>query len=276
MHYNPLKDKKLREHYPFPQCIITPSLIVSLIIAAEISTKLTWDDTKLFFNNAWAKVTTGTLFQPKSDLDLALEEIAAQSRQESGPKYRSLYDPNKIKKFSNRPSSNLWDHIRQGFDLNGYEHQRVDNQISWFLKNKKYINHVFERAKPYLHFIYTQVKERGIPTEIALLPIVESAFQPFAFSAGRAAGIWQFIPETGSHYGLMQNWWYDGRRDIYTSTHAALDFLQDLNKIYKGDWLLALAAYNAGSGTVNRAIRYNLSKGKSIKYWELPLPKETR
>ena len=105
---------------------------------------------------------------------------------------------------------------------------------------------------------------------------MESAYQPFAYSHGRAAGIWQFIPSTGKLYGLKQNWWYDGRRDIYASTQAALNYLENLNKLFKGDWLLALAAYNSGSGTVQRAIRHNKKRGKPTDFWHLNLPKETR
>ena len=117
---------------------------------------------------------------------------------------------------------------------------------------------------------------RLIGTEMALLPIVESAFLPFAYSHGRAAGIWQFIPSTGKMFGLKQNWWYDGRRDVYASTKAALDYLQKLHKTFDGDWLLALAAYNSGQGTVGRAIRKNRANGKPTDYWNLHLPKETK
>jgi membrane-bound lytic murein transglycosylase D len=116
----------------------------------------------------------------------------------------------------------------------------------------------------------------NMPAEIALLPIVESAYDPFAYSHGRAAGLWQFIPVTGKRFGLKQDWWYDGRRDLLDSTNAALDYLQYLNKRFKGDWLLALAAYNSGEGTVSKAVRRNLKKGKPATFWDLKLPKETR
>jgi membrane-bound lytic murein transglycosylase D len=132
------------------------------------------------------------------------------------------------------------------------------------------------RAEPFIHYILEEAEKRNMPTELVLLPIVESAYQPFAYSHGRAAGIWQFIPSTGRLYGLDQNWWYDGRRDIYASTQAALNYLQNLNKLFDGDWTLALAAYNSGSGTVQRAIRKNKKKGKPTDFWHLKLPKETR
>ena len=113
-----------------------------------------------------------------------------------------------------------------------------------------------------------------MPMEIALLPVVESAFKPFAYSSGRAAGLWQFIPSTGKVYGLKQNWWYDGRRDVVTSTDAALNYLQKLHNDF-GDWELALAAYNCGEGTVSRAIKRNKKAGKGTDFWSLKLPKET-
>lgn len=172
--------------------------------------------------------------------------------------------------------NDLWKRIRQGFGLPGYEQPRVDAQLNWYARHQDYIDRVTQRATPFLYHILNEVNSREMPTEIALLPIVESAFQPFAYSPGSAAGLWQFIPATGKRYGLKQNWWYDGRRDVYASTTAALSFLLDLYKHFDNDWLLALAAYNTGQGNVDRAIRKNLKKGKSIRFWALELPRETR
>ncbi|MCK5723526.1 MAG: LysM peptidoglycan-binding domain-containing protein, partial [Gammaproteobacteria bacterium] len=121
-----------------------------------------------------------------------------------------------------------------------------------------------------------EAEKRNLPTELVLLPIVESAYQPFAYSHGRAAGIWQFIPATGKRYGLKQNWWYDGRRDVYESTKAAIRLLKKLNENFDGDWMHALAAYNTGDGRVKRAIRRNKREGKSTDFFSLKLPKETR
>lgn len=173
-------------------------------------------------------------------------------------------------------SGNIWRRIRKGFALNGYEHQRVDSELNWYAKHQNYIDRITTRATPYLHFILQEVEKRHMPTEIALLPIVESAFQPYAYSPAQAAGLWQFISATGKRYGLKMNWWYDGRRDVYQSTHAALEFLTDLYVHFDNDWLLALAAYNSGQGTVDRAIRRNLKAGKNTDFWSLRLPKETR
>ncbi len=172
--------------------------------------------------------------------------------------------------------ADVWDRIRNGFALPEVEHRRIDREFAWFARHPDYIRRVAERARPYLHFIVEEVERRDIPMEIALLPIVESAFQPFAYSHGRAAGIWQFIPSTGRLFGLRQTWWYDGRRDIYASTHAALNLLERLHKEFKGDWMLALAAYNSGSGTVRKAVRRNKRRGKPTGFFSLKLPPETR
>jgi len=169
-----------------------------------------------------------------------------------------------------------WQRIRNGFDLPDVKHKRIDQELNWFKRHPEYIKRVVERARPYLHFIIEEVEKAGIPSDIALLPIVESAFQPFAYSHGRAAGIWQFIPETGRRYGLKQNWWYDGRRDVYASTKAAVKLLKNLHRNFKGDWMHALAAYNTGDGRVKRAIRKNKRRGKSTDFFSLKLPKETR
>ncbi len=171
--------------------------------------------------------------------------------------------------------NDIYTRLRAGYALPDKKHSGVRPDQTWFAKHPKYLLRTTLRAQPYLHYILDEVESRGMPTEIALLPIVESAFQPFAYSHGRAAGIWQFIPGTGKMYGLKQNWWYDGRRDVYASTKAALTYLQRLHKIFDGDWLLALAAYNSGQGTVSRAIRKNKKKGKLTDYWNLDLPKET-
>jgi membrane-bound lytic murein transglycosylase D len=170
----------------------------------------------------------------------------------------------------------IWVRIRSGFVLPDKEKPGVEPDQLWFSRHQQYLDRVSERATPYIHFIVESLEERGMPTELALLPVVESAYQPFAYSHGRAAGLWQFIPGTGTRFGLRQNWWYDGRRDVAMATKAALDYLQELNKMFEGDWLLALAAYNSGEGTVRRAIARNKAKGLPTDFWSLELPKETR
>lgn len=170
----------------------------------------------------------------------------------------------------------IWDRIRGGFEFGDYEHPRIQRELNWFARHPEYMNRVAERAMPYMYYIVDTLEKNDIPLELALLPIVESAFKPFAYSHGRASGIWQFIPATGRRYGLVQNWWYDGRRDVYASTQSAVRLLLNLKRDFKGDWLLALAAYNTGSGNVRKAIRRGKRGNKAIDFWSLKLPKETR
>lgn len=171
----------------------------------------------------------------------------------------------------------LWSLIRDELQFErNLDKRAVKDKVAWFARNQEYLNRVSDRANPYLFYIITKLKERDMPLDLALLPIVESAYQPFAYSPARASGIWQFIPATGKRYGMKQNWWYDGRRDIVSATDGALDYLQDLHKRFKGNWLHALAAYNSGEGNVERAIRRNKKAGKKIDFWSLRLPRETR
>lgn len=173
--------------------------------------------------------------------------------------------------------ADVWAVIREQLILDTHiEHPSVKARLNWFAKNQEYIDRVAERAQPYLYHIVQRLRERQLPLDLALLPIVESAYQPFAYSPSHASGIWQFIPGTGKRYGLKQNWWYDGRRDIVAATEAALDYLEMLHKRFDGNWLHALAAYNTGEGRLERAIRRNKRTGKSTEFWDLRLPRETR
>ena len=179
-------------------------------------------------------------------------------------------------KIANEPED-LWQRIRNQYQLdNELNNPRIEAQLNWYKSHQGYLNRVGMRGERYLYFIMEQIDVRDMPGEIALLPIVESAFDPFAYSHGRASGVWQFIPSTGRIYGLQQDWWYDGRRDIRRSTIAALKFLKGLSREFKGDWMLALAAYNSGAGTVRKAIRKNKRKGLPTDFWSLALPRETR
>jgi membrane-bound lytic murein transglycosylase D len=173
--------------------------------------------------------------------------------------------------------ADLFDRMRAGFQLeDGADHRAVDEQLRYYAGNPAYLQRAFGRADLYLYHIVTQLEARGMPLEIALLPVVESAFEPYAYSRASASGLWQFIPGTGSHFGLKQDWWYDGRRDIMESTRAALDYLQYLHDEFNGDWLLAIAAYNCGEATVERAARANRAAGRRVDFWSLRLPRETR
>lgn len=170
----------------------------------------------------------------------------------------------------------LWQLTRQHLRLSLDESRpRLESQFKWYLRHPSHITRVTKRAQPYYHYILHEVLKRDMPAEIALLPIIESAYNPFAYSSGHAAGPWQFIPGTARHFGLRSSWWYDGRRDIIASTNAALTYLEQLHRRFDGDWLLALAAYNAGGGTVSRAITRNRDQGKPTDFWSLKLPRET-
>ncbi len=173
------------------------------------------------------------------------------------------------------PPSDLWVRIREGFQLEAPNNTRIERALEWYAEHPEYLQRVAQRARPYLYFIVEQAERRNIPLEIVLLPVVESGFQPLARSPSQASGLWQFIPSTGRAVGLRQTWWYDGRRDIVSSTQAALEYLVTLKDRFGGDWEVALAAYNSGAGTVSRAIKRNLSRGEPTDYWSLPLPQET-
>lgn len=172
--------------------------------------------------------------------------------------------------------ANLWDRIRAGFRFDlAQDNDRIAAQRNWYLRNPQYLDRVIARGSRYLHYIVEETESRDMPMELALLPVVESAFDPFAYSVADAAGPWQFIPSTGRVFGLRQDWWYDGRRDIVYSTNAALDYLEQLAARFEGDYYKALASYNAGAGTISRAVTRNLRAGKRTDYWSLKVPQET-
>jgi len=203
-----------------------------------------------------------------------LQKEATTASDDQGP--AATYQPSTDSSPFPETQGDLWDRIRGGFRLAGQDHRFVKPYIDWYADHQAYLERVVERARPFLYNIVEEIEARDMPMEIALLPVVESAFQPFAYSPGRAAGIWQFIPGTGKRYGLKQNWWYDGRRDVTESTKAALKYLNRLQKHFDGDWLLALASYNTGEGRVINAIRKNKKKGLPTDFWSLDLPDETQ
>jgi len=169
-----------------------------------------------------------------------------------------------------------WARIRDGISLPHPLHPRVTREINWYGKNQEYLHRLGHRARPYLAYIVREVERRDLPIEFALLPVVESAFRVSAYSPKGALGLWQFIPSTGRLYGLQQNWWYDGRRDVVASTRAALEYLSKLLRDFDGDRLLAVAAYNWGEGNVRRSMSRNRARGKPTDVWSLRLPRETR
>ncbi len=180
---------------------------------------------------------------------------------------------NRKKSFKN---GNLWDQVKNGYAFPVVDNHQVQKEINKFLSNPAYFRRISNKAGPYFYHIVKEVEKRGLPMELALLPAIESAFEPRAISHKSAAGLWQFMPATGRYYGLAQNKWYDGRRDITASTNAALNYLKTLNKMFDGDWFLALAAYNYGEGNVGKAIRRNKKSNRPTDFWSLKLPRETR
>jgi membrane-bound lytic murein transglycosylase D len=171
----------------------------------------------------------------------------------------------------------IWERIRQGFALDHHiDEQRVQSELNWYIRHPDYLDRVATRATRYMHHIVSEIESRGLPMELALLPIVESAFDPFAYSHGRASGLWQFIPSTGRLYGLKIDQWYDGRRDVPAATNAALNYLSDSHKSLNNDWLLSLAAYNSGEGNVRYSMRKNIRAGKPVDFFSLGLLRETR
>jgi membrane-bound lytic murein transglycosylase D len=169
----------------------------------------------------------------------------------------------------------IWDRMLSLYALPDADNARIDREINWFLRNPEYLSRIQQRAEPYLYFILNEIEAKNIPGEMALLPVIESAFRPDAQSPAQASGLWQFMPPTGRLYGLKQNSWYDARRDVVESTQAATTFLKELGEWFNNDWLLALASYNAGKGNIKNAIDKNTDKGLPTDFWSLDLNNET-
>ena len=180
-----------------------------------------------------------------------------------------------ISAVANDNQLDVWQRIRNGYAMPEQDSKQIKRFENWYAARPEYFERMTDRARRYLYFIVEEVEKRGMPTEIALLPMIESAFNPGANSSARASGIWQFIPSTGKNFGMEQNWWYDGRRDVTSATKGALDYLEKLHKQF-GAWDLALAAYNAGENSVMRAQARNRKRHLPTNYASLKLPKETQ
>ena len=174
-----------------------------------------------------------------------------------------------------KTANDLWAHITTKLSFEVVPNTRLNKRINWYLSQPNYLTSVSKRAKPYLYHIVQEVERRGMPMELALLPFVESDFRPTATSSQSAVGAWQLVNSTAYHFGITTDQWYDGRKDVLASTHAALDYLSYLHKRFNGNWLHALAAYNSGEGRVKKAIKQNRRRGQSSNFWHLSLPKET-
>jgi membrane-bound lytic murein transglycosylase D len=184
--------------------------------------------------------------------------------------------PSRRKAQDLEPPTDLWERIRRQLTMHTLHNARIGAAREHYLRQTRYFELIAPRAERYLYYLVSEVESRDMPIEIAMLPMVESALNPFAASSQRAAGLWQIMPATGDYLGIRRDWWYDGRLDVRDSTEHALNYLEALHKDFDGDWLLALAAYNAGKGRVQRAVERNRKQGLAIDYWSLNLPRETR
>ena len=207
-----------------------------------------------------------------SDSAAASSPLAARARSESSVDVQGRDVANVD--IRQQPADDLWQRMRAGFAMPDLTTQAAAEKTAWYAARSEYLKRSFERARPFLFHIVEELEKRGMPTEIALLPLVESSYNPRAVSSAQAAGMWQFIPSTGKHYKLTQDWWRDDRRDIIASTSAALDYLQMLHGMFN-DWHLALAAYNWGEGAVGRAVAKARANGEPADYASLRMPAET-
>jgi len=228
---------------------------------------------------------TGCQMTPEdrsNDEQTTITPVVAQSQEASnektgldsmtGKKFAKLIDTEDI---TIEPIDNVWVRISEQMIIPIPDNARIAKHRKWFLEHPQHLKTISKRAEPFLYLIVEELERRNLPLELALLPVVESAFDPFAYSHGSASGMWQFVPGTAKRFGLEQNWWYDGRRDVLASTSAALTYMEYLNRRFKGDWLHALASYNSGEGRVERSIKRNQRASLPTDFWSLSLPKET-
>lgn len=194
-----------------------------------------------------------------------------QSEQTQSTSQYQLASPRSDSKYSN-----VWDRVSAGYGLPAVNDSKINSYLRWHSNNQSYINRFSVQAEPYLYYVVSEMEANGIPLEMALIPIIESSYNPHVVSPSNTAGIWQFIPQTGKNFGLKQNSGYNGRKDVVASTAAAIRYLKKLSADFNQDWLLVIAAYNAGEGTVARAIEKNKRAGKATDFWSLPLPKHTQ
>lgn len=184
---------------------------------------------------------------------------------------------NQLDRLYTSNSGTIWERLRKGYQLDrNLDHPAIDKEIKWYRSNPTFVYRTSERSSRYIHYIVSAVEQRNMPAELALLPFIESAYDPFAYSRSGAAGLWQFVPQTATNFGLKRSWWYDGRKDVLASTDAALTYLQYLHDKFDGDWLLAVAAYNFGEGSIQRAIEANRKRGLPTDFWSLSVRDETR
>ena len=170
---------------------------------------------------------------------------------------------------------NVWTHIDDGLRISDVSRVEVDKWRTWFLQHQGKLEQIFDNSRPFLYYVVSAIAQRGLPMELALLPAIESGYNPKAYSPAAAAGLWQFIPGTARNFGLQNTRYGDPRLSLTASTNAALDYLSYLYNYFGGNWLLAIASYNAGQGTVSAAIQQNVAAGKPTDFWDLNLPEQT-
>lgn len=221
-------------------------------------------------------IISGCSKNTKSPLNVSQKPpVIAKERNTYSYIQHNIFSKKKFKAPLTTSHKTVWDRLLSLYALPEIENERIDRELNWYLQHPDYIARVQQRAEPYMHLILNEIEAKNLPGELALLPVVESAFLPNAYSKSDASGLWQFIPATGRLFGLKQDSWYDGRRDVYASTKAATTFLKQLSETFEGDWLLALASYNYGKGNVGKAIEKNKSLSLPTDYWSLSLPQET-
>ena len=247
-----------------PLKLILLSLLL-LVISARAETNVEGDYIVILDNNNTSNreaLDPSFNITPNSQLDPVLNYLPDQTSDQTQTNI-------------DKTAPDLRQRIISGYNIPDIESSYTGTHEAWYASRPDYVKRMISRSQRYLYHIVVEVEKRGMPSEIALLPMVESAFNPVANSRTKASGIWQFMPATGKTFGLKQDWWVDNRRDVTAATNAALTYLQKLHGMF-GSWDLALAAYNAGEGTVQRAIEHNLKKGLPTDYASLPLPEETK
>ncbi|MBY0269318.1 MAG: transglycosylase SLT domain-containing protein [Burkholderiales bacterium] len=224
---------------------------------------------------ACAQLPAGETVGPVGAVQPAADPIAAMAAPAAAPVPAPAATPPAFTATIRTQPRDVWERIRNGYAMQPMDNDLVRQWENFYSTKPEYFARMVDRSSHYLFHIIEEIERRKMPAEVALLPMIESAYNPQAYSKAHASGLWQFIPSTGKHYGLRQNWWYDGRRDVIAATGAALDYLQKLHAQF-GDWELALASYNWGEGAVARAVARNQAKGLPGDYASLTMPAETR
>lgn len=260
---------------------LSPIFIFSLLLCnlAHAESNVAGEEITIFSDDTFKPMPKGVMTKELSDDSINTQNSAGDTLRDALDTRlhddTGEYTADDQSDIINIGSADLWQRIKDGYGIPNSKSSLVAKHEDYYSSRPDYVKRIVERSQKYLFHIVEEVEKRNMPTEIALLPMIESAYNPNAYSTSRASGIWQFVPATGKHFGLKQNWWTDNRRNVTLATDAALDYLQKLHGMF-GSWDLALAAYNAGEGTVGRAIERNRKLGLGTDYESITLPVETR